>query len=304
MPERISVRVPATSANLGCLFDCAALALNLYLDVQVAPRSDGAVVIRYRGVTPERIPTNETNLIARTIWDTLQSWDHLIDGFDVDIDNQIPVGVGLGSSAAAIVSGLAACHWLADTPISDDDLLSLATRIEGHPDNVAAAWHGGFTVAVQQDERVLAYSCPVPESLEIVLVIPGYPLSTEEARLALPEQYPREDAVHNLQRAAALVAQLFSGKADFRPTLFEDRWHQPHRASLMPGLSEVLALNHPDLLGACLSGAGPSILAFARKDGGAIGEMIRQTLTQRGVEAHISLLSADNRGAKGWSVPA
>jgi homoserine kinase len=303
MPQRISVRVPATCANLGCLFDCAALALSLYLDIYVTPRQDGAVTVSYRGVNPERIPTDETNLIARTISTTLQSWNKK-RGFDLEIENQIPVGVGLGSSAAAIVGALAACHWLADTTLYDEELVSLAMRLEGHPDNVAAAWHGGFTVAVRQGERVLAYSAPVPETLQLVLVIPDYALPTEKAREVLPDQYSRADAIHNLQRAAALAGQLFSGKADFHPGFFDDRWHQPFRASLVPGLSETLKLQHPDLLGVCLSGAGPSILAFVRGDAAGIGELIRQTLAQQGIEAEARVLAADNRGAKGWSLPA
>src|SRR5260370_41031576 len=142
MPQRISVRVPATSANLGCAFDCAAIALRLYLDIHVTPRADREVKVCYRGVTPERIPTDHTNLIVRTMSETLEGW-RKPRGFDLEIDNQIPVAVGLGSSAAAIVGSLAACHWLADTTLFDQELVSRATRIEGHPDNVAAAWHGG-----------------------------------------------------------------------------------------------------------------------------------------------------------------
>jgi len=303
MPQRISVRVPATSANLGCAFDCAALALSLYMDMHVTPRADGAVTVRYQGVTPERVPTDDTNLIARTIWETLKSW-HKLRGFDLEIDSQIPVGVGLGWSAAAIVGSLAACHWLADTTLFDEELISLATRLEGHPDNVAAAWHGGFTVAVQAGQRVLAYSCPVPESFQLVLVVPDYAVPTEKAREVLPPQYSRADAVHNLQRAAVLAAQLFSGKADFRPCFFDDRWHQPHRASLVPGLDEVLKFTHPDLLGICLSGAGPAVLAFVRGNGAEVGEAIQQKLAEHGVQAETHLLAADNLGAKGWSLPA
>jgi homoserine kinase len=302
MPERISVRVPATSANLGCLFDCAALALSLYLDLHVTPRSDGQVTVRYSGVNPERIPTDCTNLVARTITETLESWGKR-RGFEVEIDNQIPVGVGLGSSAAAIVGALAACHWLADRTHFDDELVSLASLREGHPDNVAAAWQGGFTVAVRHGTRVLSYCCPVPDSLQLVLVVPDYALPTEKAREVLPQHYSRAEAVHNLQRAAAVAAQFFSGKADFQPGFFDDLWHQPFRASLVPGLSDALKLTHPDLLGVCLSGAGPSILAFARGNAGALGEMIRQTLAQCGVNAQVSVILPDNRGAKGWCLP-
>jgi homoserine kinase len=303
MPQRISVRVPATSANLGCAFDCAAIALRLYLDIHVMPRADREITVAYRGVTPERIPTDETNLIVRTMRGTLESW-RKPRGFDVEIDNHIPVGVGLGSSAAAIVGSLAACHWLADMTLFDQELVSRATRIEGHPDNVAAAWHGGFTVSTDQDGNVTAYSAPVPDTLQFVLVVPDYALPTEKAREVLPAQYSRGDAIHNLQRATMLAAQIFSGKSDLARTLFDDRWHQPYRASLVPGLAEVLALKHTDLLGVCLSGAGPSILAFVRGSGAAISDAIRSALQKGGITSQSYVLSADNLGAKGWSLPA
>src|SRR5437899_5513111 len=250
MSSRVSLRVPATSANLGCLFDSAALALSLYLEIHVTPRQDGAVTVQYRGATPERVPTNEKNLIARIIWDTLQSWGKP-SGFDLEIENQIPIGVGLGSSAAAIVGSLAVCHRLADTALFDEELVSLAARLEGHPDNVAAAWHGGFTVSAEENGRAWAYSCPVPEPLQFVVVVPDFALPTEKARQVLPAQYSRTDAVHNLQRAAALAALLFSGRPELHSAFFNDRWHQPFRAPLIPGLVEVLEIKHPDLLVVC-----------------------------------------------------
>jgi homoserine kinase len=303
MSERISVRVPATSANLGCLFDCGALALSLYLDLHVTPRADEGITVRYEGVTPERVPSDESNLMVRTIRTTLEGWK-IRRGFDLHINNQIPVAAGLGSSAAVIVGALAVCHWLADLPLFDQELVTLATRLEGHPDNVAAAWLGGFTVAVNCGDKVLACSCPVPDPLQFVAVVPDYEVITEKAREVLPNQYSRTDAVHNLQRAAAMAAHFFSGRTDFDPTFFEDRWHQAPRASLVPGLSEVLQLKHPGLLGICLSGAGPSILAFVRGNGADIGELIRQTLAAHNVQSQLYLLAADNRGAKGWSLPA
>lgn len=303
MNERFCVRVPATCANLGCLFDCAALALSLYLDLHITPRSDGKVSLHYAGVNPERISGDSDNLISRVIGETLESWGKR-RGFDLEIHNQIPVGVGLGSSAAAIVGALVASHWLAGRPLFDEELVTLASLHEGHPDNVAAAWHGGFTLAVNEGERVLAYSCPVPDDLQLVVVVPNYALATKEARAVLPSQYSRADAIHNLQRATVLAAQFFCGKMDFQAEFFEDRWHQPYRAALVPGLTEVLNTKHPDILGICLSGAGPSILAFVRSNAATIGELIRQTLAQRSVDAQPYLLAADNRGAKGWSLPA
>jgi homoserine kinase len=267
------------------------------------PRADREITVCYRGVTPERIPTDESNLIVRTMRATLESWGKP-RGFDVEIDNHIPVGVGLGSSAAAIVGSLAACHWLADTTLFDQELVSRATRIEGHPDNVAAAWHGGLTVAADQEGHVTAYSAPVPDSIQFVLVVPDYALPTEKAREVLPAQYSRADAIHNLQRSTLLAAQIFSGKSDLSRTLFDDRWHQPYRTNLIPGLADVLDLKHTDLLGVCLSGAGPSILAFVRGSGAAISDAIRGTLQKSGITAQSYVLSADNLGAKGWSLPA
>lgn len=302
MPQRVSVRVPATSANLGCAFDCAAVALGLFLDLHATPRRDAEISVRYRGVNPERIPSDESNLIVRTMRQTLAAWNKK-RGFDLEIENQIPVGAGLGSSAAAIVGALAACHWLADATLLDEDLVSRATRLEGHPDNVAAAWHGGLTVSVEANGRVHSYSCPIPESLHLVLVIPDYALPTEKAREALPAQYSRQDAVHNLQRAVALVAQLFSGKADLNRTFFDDRWHQPQRAPLMPGLCEVLDYRHADLLGICLSGAGPSVLAFARANAADIAEGVRRIFAEQGINAQAQVVNSDNLGAKGWSLP-
>jgi homoserine kinase len=276
--------------------------LSLYLDLHINPRSDGNVSLHYTGVNPERIPGDSNNLVARVIRETLESWGKR-RGFDLEIHNQIPVGVGLGSSAAAIVGALVACHWLAARGLFEEELVTLATLREGHPDNVAAAWHGGFTVAVNEGERVLAYSCPVPEDLQLVLVVPNYALATEDARAVLPSQYSRADAIHNLQRATLLAAQFFSGKTEFHPEFFEDRWHQPYRAPLVPGLADVLGIRHPDVLGICLSGAGPSILAFVRAHAATVGELIRQTLARHGVEAQPFVLAADNRGAKGWRLP-
>lgn len=302
MSEHVSVRVPATAANLGCLFDCGAIALSLYLDIRVTPRCDGLIKVHYHGVNEERVKKGADNLIAQIIRQTLNDWDKTW-GFDLEIENQIPVGAGAGSSAAAIVAALTASYRLANRTLFDEEIISLASRREGHPDNVAAAWHGGFTVAAESGGHVLSYSCPVPEPLGLVLVVPDYALSTEAARRVLPESYSRADAVHNLQRAAVLTAQFFSGRAELHRSFFDDRWHHSFRSKLVPGLPDVLGLTHPDLLGMCLSGAGPSVLAFTRGETTAVGELIRSTLGANEVQSQIYNVVADNRGAKGWMLP-
>ena len=302
MSERISIRVPATGANLGCLFDCGAIAFSLYLDLRVTRRADSEIVVHYHGVNADRVSAGADNLIARTMSETLRGWGKK-RGFDLEIENQIPVGAGVGSSAAAIVGALAASFRLADRTLFDEEIVSLATQREGHPDNVAAAWHGGFTVAVESGRRVLSYSCPVPEPLGLVLVVPDYALPTEEARKVLPANYSRADAVHNLQRAAVLTAQMFSGKGELHRSFFDDRWHQSFRSHMVPGLPEVLDLKHPDLLGICLSGAGPSLLAFTQGDTIDVGALIQKTLSDKQVQSHIYTVAADDRGAKGWILP-
>lgn len=265
------------------------------------PTADGETKIRYQGVTPERIPLDGSNLIARTIRQTLEGWGKS-RAFNLEIENQIPVGAGLGSSAAATVAAIAASHLLADHVLLDEDLIALAARIEGHPDNAAAAWLGGFALAAQVGEKVVCASCPIPDRLQLVLVIPDYPLATEKARGTLPESYSRADAVHNMQRAAIVAAKFFSGIADLSRVLFDDRWHQPYRASLIPGLPEVLKLRLPGLQGVCLSGAGPAILALSKEHGLETGEAIRKILGDHGVAATSTLLCPDNKGAKGWSL--
>jgi homoserine kinase len=155
-------------------------------------------------------------------------------------------------------------------------------------------------VAVNEGERVIAYSCPVPTDLQLVLVVPNYALATKQARAVLPNHYARADAIHNLQRATVLAAQFFSGKPDFHPEFFEDRWHQPYRAPLVPGLAEVLSIRHPEVLGICLSGAGPSIMTFVRSDAANVGGYICGILAKHGIEARPCFPVADNRGAKGW----
>ena len=297
--RRLRVRVPATSANLGCGFDCAALALSLHLDTEISPRNDNKIAVRYSGPTPDRVPRDSSNLIAQVIRDELTRQGKS-QGFDLKIENQIPIGVGLGSSAAAIVAGLALGSRLAGQDIEEGELLLRAVEREGHPDNVAAAWHGGFVLAVPHDGGIFTRSVPVPENLQLALVIPDQVLPTEEARGILPESFSRADAVHNLQRATALAAQFFSGEPRLESFLFDDRWHQPYRARLVPGLEEALALRHADLAGVCLSGAGSSVLAFTRARTEEIAKRLAACFEKQDIKTDTRILTADNRGARGW----
>lgn len=306
MDAQHAITVPATSANLGCAFDCAALALNLYLQVRIAPPLRSGIEIVYRGPQPERVPLDGSNLVAQAIRRVAAHGHAEIPHARIEIENEIPVGVGLGSSAAAIVAGILAGARLCGIQLDAPAVLRLAAEIEGHPDNVAAAYYGGFVVSARCEDsgEVLAFKAEVPEGLEIAAVIPELPMPTAQARAVLPAAYNRADAVHNLQRTALLVAAMFSGRLDLQREFFRDRLHQPFRRALIPGLEGCLKLTHPDLFGVFLSGAGSSVLAFARKNTAEIAGLLVAEFQRSGLAARAHFLKADNRGARDCATPA
>lgn len=290
--------VPATSANLGCGFDCAALAVSLHLRLRGRLGAKPGFRASYRGPHAERIPLDDANLVARAACLAGEAAGAKIRGGEIEIESEIPVAAGLGSSAAAIVGGiLLAARHLGEPPEAEA-VVELATRIEGHPDNVAAAYHGGLVVAAQEaGGRVRVARAALPEDLALVAVVPDFELPTERARSVLPPSYSRADAVHNLQWFALLVATCFSGKFQLDPELFADRLHQPYRAPLVPGLEACFAFRHPGLLGIFLSGAGSSVLAIARGSAAEIGERLASEFTRHGIRAQVFALKPENRGA-------
>jgi len=286
--------VPATSANLGPAFDCAAVALQLHLSVEVEARDGPGCLVEYRGPQPEAVATDESNLICRAIASSRSG--RAPEGLRLLVASEIPIGVGLGSSAAAIVAGLLVGQQLDGGAPDIERVLALASAMEGHPDNVAAALLGGLVVSGQIGSRVVSRRAPLPTDLLFVVVTPRQPMPTELARAALPELYSRADVVQNLQRVALLTACAFSGDFDLWPELFEDRLHQPQRASLMPGLASCLQLDHPDLLGVFLSGAGSSVTAIARRSGPEIAHLLSERFDSAGVQSESRVLAAENRG--------
>jgi len=324
--------VPASSANVGCAFDSAAIALNLYLRVSAMAQSSAGFAIEYEGENAAEIRRDESNLVVAAMQRFAASRDLTLPGARLEIRNEIPLGVGLGSSAAAIVAGIFVAAELCNVAVSAAEALRLALEIEGHPDNVAAALHGGFVVSAVSavlgsggangpGREVVVAKANVSPELDFIAAIPDVPLPTEKARAALPAQYSRQDVVQNLQRTALLTACFFSGQAP-SPELFCDRLHQPYRSPLVPGISECLDLRQDGLLGVFLSGAGSSVMAIAKSTAGGyreirgfaasagqatrnssthssdIGNVLAGIFRRNGVAARVLLLKAENRGTR------
>jgi homoserine kinase len=245
MQRRRLVRVPASSANLGPGFDAFAAALALHVELEVVETG------RFRVVTDLDIARDRRNLAVRA-FETL----HPVDRFEFRLRSDVPLAGGLGTSAAALVAGLMAADSLFEL---DADLLGLATRLEGHPDNVAAALLGGFVMCVDGQATRLE----MPEGLEAVLVVPRKSVRTARARAALPREIPMADAVFNLGHASLLAVGLATSNLDLVARGLADRLHQPHRAHLYPQSAELAAkARELGALGATISGAGPTVLVW------------------------------------------
>jgi len=255
------VRVPATSANLGPGFDAFGLALTLYDDLTVTAGGGPGVTIKVTGEGADDVPMDESHLVVRALQAGLKALGASVPGVTLRCHNRIPHGRGLGSSSAAIVGGLAAAYGLTGTPLDRARVLELANEIEGHPDNVAAAALGGFTIAWNDGEIGRAVRLEATPGLSAVAYVPATPVSTKQARGLLPAVVPHGDAAANAGRAALLVAALTS-RPDLLLTATQDRLHQEYREPAMP---ESLALVHKlrvSGLPAIVSGAGPTVLVL------------------------------------------
>ncbi|HPH95070.1 MAG TPA: homoserine kinase [Anaerolineaceae bacterium] len=297
-PTPICIRVPATTANLGPGFDCLGLALDLWNETTFTLEGEG-IRVRAKGEGSGLLQTDERNLVARAALRLFQAVGApLPDGLTIQAENRIPLGVGMGSSAAAIVTGLMGANAMLNNPVSAEHLLRLASAMDGHPDNAAAAMHGGLTISTNLGEGALALRLGVP-ALNVVIVVPAIHLPTQVARAALPREVPLSDAVFNISRTAFVIEALRSGDLTLLGKVMEDRLHQPYRLKLIPGGEEAIdAAHRAGAAAAALSGAGPSIVAFAT---GEATQEIAQAMTQAFEAANIPsrslMLKLSERGA-------
>jgi len=257
--ESLTVSAPATSANLGPGFDCLAVALDLGNAV-VVQRRPGPLEVTVAGEGAGELAEDASNLFCRALATGLGS----LDGLQVECRNRIPLGRGLGSSAAAVCAGLVAANALGGLRWTPDDLLRRATEIEGHADNSAACLNGGM-VAVGAGP--VARQVPVPDELGFVAVIPDNRTSTSAARKALPDVVPLGDAAATLANAVGLALALAEGRMEELPDVLQDRLHEPYRGPMVAGIEEIRAVvDGRDCLGATISGSGPAMLLWCRRE--------------------------------------
>ncbi len=293
----VTVRVPATTANLGPGFDTLGLALSLYDELQVTAREQPGATVEVIGVGAGEVPTDDTNLVVRAIAFTFDRYGQTLPGLDLVARNSIPHGRGLGSSGAAIVSGIMAAKGLLEgiVDIDSNALLSLATELEGHPDNVAPALFGGLTIAWTTDAGPQHKKLIVHRGVSPLIAVPESTMSTELARSLRPASVPHEDAIFNVSRSALLIAALIQSP-ELLLAATEDKLHQSYRAAAMPETESLIRELRSHGLPAVVSGAGPSILVLCSDPAQRL-EAAAVVAAHRGAPWQSLLLAVDFKGA-------
>lgn len=293
----VSVRVPATTANLGPGFDCLALSLDLWNETTLRLEGEG-VQVRVQGEGEGKLPAGVDNLVAQSVLGFFRRMGRPEPpGLSIDCRNAIPMGSGLGSSGSAVLAGLLGANALLGEPAGRDEILRMAVEIEGHPDNAAAALLGGLVVVIGQGDGFLTRRFDIPP-LSAVVVLPDVDLPTHTARAALPKSVSMQDAVFNLGRTALVVEALCTGDLDLLGQVMEDKLHQPYRLELIPGSKAALsAAKEAGAAAAALSGAGPSLVAFGG-DPEPVSAAMQNAFDVAGVASRVFHLQSTNQGAE------
>lgn len=302
----IRVRVPATTANLGPGFDCLAMALEIWNEVRVELQDETAVSVY--GREGDNVRSDTGNLVYRSMQRVFELRSLKVPGLNLECHNEIPLKRGLGGSAAAIVGGLVAANFLVSrlagpnsVPLSEWDLLKEAVRIEGHPDNVAAALFGGIRlVAEDEDDNSGLFSSPVslPDGLHAVLFVPEMTIATEDARAVLPGNVSRGDAVYNVGKVAFLVNAMATGRLEDLRHATRDRLHQPYRKQLFPAMKVIFeAALDAGALGVFLSGSGSTILALTHGREMTVAYEMAEAARKATVEGEVKVTVPSPRGA-------
>lgn len=296
--KSVTVTLPATSANLGPGFDCLGLALALYNRITLAAVAAPGLQIRVAGVDAHKVLTDESNLVyqsARTIFDKAGQRP---SGLHIQQQNGIPVGSGLGSSSTAVLGGMLAANELVGRPFTQAQILDFAAAAEGHPDNVAPALYGGLVLGISHEGGLHIERYALPE-LEVVVVLPDFHLLTSQARAALPAQVSRQDAIFNAARTPLLIRALQTADFAALAIAMQDRLHQPYRIPLIPGMAAAFAAaRDAGAAAVALSGAGPSLIAFAPDGHRQIEAAVTAVFAAAGLRCRSWVLPPSHQGAR------
>ncbi len=305
---KVSVKVPATTANLGPGFDCLGLALPIYNEITVEetvmPGSGIEINIIEDSETYDilSIPRDKDNIVYKAIELLYNFVGQTVSDIKITIKTNIPVARGLGSSASVIVGGLMAANKLLGNPADDAVLLSIASEVEGHPDNVTPALFGGFCLSSMEDDGSVSYSkIDWPKDWKFTVLIPDYELDTRIARSVLPESVSIPDAAYNVRKCAMLVDAVYRQDSELMKKSLKDKLHQPYRENLIKGFKELneLLANKEDILGCVISGAGPTILVISKNDGfEKVENEVIQIFEDFNVNCDIRTLEIENEGTK------
>ena len=308
----ITIKVPATSANLGPGFDALGLALDLWnetifttdvgTDERISPtdgKTDKRIFVSVQGEGAGLLAPNEKNLIVRTARVLAERRGKTLPPFQAECINQIPLSSGLGSSAATIVTGLLAGNALLENPLSQEEILDLAAELEGHPDNAAPALLGGLVVSTAEAGQVVARQIPIRSDIYITIAFPNFYISTKQARAALPRKVSVKHAVHNISRAVLVTEAFRTGDLDLLGKAMTDKLHQPYRLKLIPGAQSAMqAAREAGAAAGALSGAGPSLIAFSSKAEPGIGEAMKRAFEAAGLSTRVFQLGISGQGAE------
>ena len=300
--NKITLKIPATSANCGPGFDCLGVALNLYNEVTYEITDNDKLELEIEGEGAGYMQPGSYNLAFSSffrVWNKVANGRHI--GLKLKQLNRIPMSRGLGSSSSAIVGGVLAASILGEANLTKEELLRYANSLEGHPDNVAPAIYGNFTISFFESLGPKCFVLQPAKPIKFIACVPELKLSTELARKAIPFKINHKDAVVNASRTALLVAALTSGKYEYLPTAMQDKLHQPYRAHLIPGLREAFyGARNKGAYSAIISGAGSTIMAYASPDQDveAIGAAMQNALKLKGVESQYYIYDMDTHGAR------
>jgi len=308
---KVSVKVPATTANFGSGFDCLGMALPIYnvISIEETVLPGTGVEINVISETDddddfaiEHIPKDENNIIYKAVELLYNSIGQTPSELRINIKSQIPIAKGLGSSASIIVGGLLAANELLGKPADEAALLSIATEVEGHPDNVTPAIIGGLVLTSLEDDGSIVYrKLPWPEEWHLTLCIPDYELATDISRSVLPKEVPMKDATFNTRRTAMFVEAVHTKDAELMKLALQDKLHQPYRTKLVPGLQDIMDnLKHEEnVIGCVLSGAGPAMLIVSQRNNlDRIKSIVSDTWADFNVKSDIRTLKPEDKGAQ------